>query len=79
MPWRTARRIPASLAHLLPVMPSKAHRWAGEMEEIARTFAEVGLTPRILEGAADVYRFMADTPIGHETAENPERSATRTG
>jgi hypothetical protein len=44
------------------------------MEEIATTFADVGLTPLILQGAADLYRFVADTPIGRETPENRDTS-----
>jgi 3-hydroxyisobutyrate dehydrogenase-like beta-hydroxyacid dehydrogenase len=57
-----------------PTMPPKAYRWVGEMEEIATTFADVGLTPLILQGAADLYRFVAETPIGKETPENRDRS-----
>ncbi len=57
------------MARQIPRMPTVAHRWVGEMEEIAKTFAELGLTPRILDGAADLYRFAASTPIG---AERPE-------
>ncbi len=45
----------------LPGMPPKAKRWVGEMEEISDTFAHVGLTPHILTGAADMYRFVSDT------------------
>ena len=44
----------------LPGMPPKARRWIGEMEEISATFAHVGLTPNILTGAADMYRFVGD-------------------
>jgi len=40
----------------LPRMVPKAYRWIAEMEEIAATFGAVGLTPLMLEGAADVYR-----------------------
>src|SRR5205823_8953784 len=29
----------------VPGMPPKAYRWVGEMEEIAKTFGDVGLTP----------------------------------
>ena len=47
----------------LPGMPPKARRWIGEMEEIAATFEQVGLTPNILTGAADMYRFVGDTPL----------------
>ncbi|MGH2561316.1 MAG: DUF1932 domain-containing protein [Thermomicrobiales bacterium] len=57
------------LRNSLPTMPPKAYRWVGEMEEIAQTFDDLGLTPRILLGAADIYRFVADTPIGHESPE----------
>jgi len=55
-------------------MPGKAHRWIAEMEEIARTFAEVGLTPRIFEGAADMYRLTAESEIGGERPETVDRS-----
>ena len=47
----------------LPGMPPKAKRWIGEMEEIAATFEHVGLTPNILTGAADMYRFVGDTHL----------------
>jgi 3-hydroxyisobutyrate dehydrogenase-like beta-hydroxyacid dehydrogenase len=53
----------------MPIMPPKAYRWVGEMEEIAATFAELGMTPDILNGAADIYRVVADTPIGKESPE----------
>jgi 3-hydroxyisobutyrate dehydrogenase-like beta-hydroxyacid dehydrogenase len=66
----------ATMARQIPRMPSVAHRWIGEMEEIAKTFAELGLTPRILEGAADLYRFAASTPLG---AERPETRDMRRG
>ncbi len=47
----------------LPSLPSKARRWVGEMEEIATTFADVGLTPDILLGAADIFRFIGQTEL----------------
>ena len=47
----------------LPSMPPKARRWIGEMEEISATFEHVGLTPNILTGAADMYRFVGDTHL----------------
>jgi 3-hydroxyisobutyrate dehydrogenase-like beta-hydroxyacid dehydrogenase len=62
------------LERSVPTMPPKAYRWVGEMEEIATTFADVGLTPLILQGAADLYRFVADTPIGQESPENRDQS-----
>ena len=56
----------------LPRMPSKARRWIGEMEEISKTFGHVGLTPKILAGAADLYRFVGATHLADRTPEDPE-------
>jgi 3-hydroxyisobutyrate dehydrogenase-like beta-hydroxyacid dehydrogenase len=53
----------------LPGTPPKAYRYVGEMEEIAATFEGLGLTPHILLGAADFYRFMSETPLGQESPE----------
>ncbi len=53
----------------LPMMPPKAYRWVGEMEEIGSFFGELGMTPDILNGAADIYRMVAETPIGKESPE----------
>ena len=60
----------------VPGMPPKAYRWVGEMEEIAATFGAVGLTPKILEGAADLYRFVERSPLGRETPEARTRGTT---
>jgi 3-hydroxyisobutyrate dehydrogenase-like beta-hydroxyacid dehydrogenase len=62
------------LASSTLTMPPKAHRWIGEMEEIAATFEQVGLTPQMLLGAADMYRWIATTPPGHETPENRDKN-----
>lgn len=59
-------------------MPPKAHRWVPEMLEIAKTFEGVGLTPRILQGAADMYELIAKTSLGCESPEKA-RSHGRTG
>jgi len=66
----------ASLAHSLPGMPVKARRWVGEMEEIAKTFAHLSLTPQIYQGAADMYRLVSATPLAAETPENMDRGRT---
>jgi 3-hydroxyisobutyrate dehydrogenase-like beta-hydroxyacid dehydrogenase len=74
-----ARSQPQLLAWIegsVPRMPPKAYRWVGEMEEIAATFAHVGLTPLILQGAADLYRFVGETPLGEETPEVRQRGET---
>ena len=70
----TMAAVKGFLERSVPGMPPKAYRWVGEMEEIATTFADLGLTPKILLGAADIYRFVADTPIGHETPETKDLS-----
>jgi hypothetical protein len=49
------------------------------MEEIATCFEDVGLTPKIFQGAADIYRFVETTAIGHETPENRDKSRDGTG
>jgi 3-hydroxyisobutyrate dehydrogenase-like beta-hydroxyacid dehydrogenase len=58
----------------LPMMPPKAYRWVPEMLEIAKTFEAAGMTPRIFEGAADMYTFIASTALGRETPENRDKS-----
>jgi 3-hydroxyisobutyrate dehydrogenase-like beta-hydroxyacid dehydrogenase len=60
----------------LPVMPTKASRWIGEMEEIAKTFGDQGLTPKMHQGAADVYRFVGSTSLAEETPETRDRNRT---
>jgi 3-hydroxyisobutyrate dehydrogenase-like beta-hydroxyacid dehydrogenase len=59
---------------VLPAMPPKAYRWVPEMLEIAKTLDGTGMTPKLFEGAADVYRFVAGTPLGKETPETRDRS-----
>jgi 3-hydroxyisobutyrate dehydrogenase-like beta-hydroxyacid dehydrogenase len=59
-------------------MPPKAHRWVPEMLEIAKTFEGVGFTPKILQGAADMYEYVAATPLGRESPEEA-RVRARTG
>jgi len=54
----------------LPKMPEKSGRWIGEMEEIAKTFEQVGLTPRIFSGAADLFRFVYGTDLAKRTPED---------
>ncbi len=56
--------------------PTVAGRWIGEMEEIAATFAAVGVTPDFHRGAAEVYRLAARTSFAKDTPEmkNPKRT-----
>lgn len=60
----------------LPSVPAKSRRWIGEMEEIAQTFQELGLTPLIYQGAADMYRFMGQSPLADETPETRDKNRT---
>lgn len=64
----------ASASRSVPRVPSVAHRWTGEMEEIAKTFADLGLTPRIFEGVAALYRAVASTELGRERPETRDLS-----
>ena len=60
----------------LPSMPPKAKRWIGEMEEISATFEHVGLTPNILAGAADMYRFVGETHLAELPPEARDKFPT---
>ena len=59
----------------IPSMPRRSRRWFGEMEEIAATFEGVGLTPRILLGAADMYRLVSETQLAGQTSREPDPTA----
>ena len=43
----------------IPGMVPKAHRWVGEMREIAVTFEACGLSPSMFDGAAETYAQVA--------------------
>lgn len=62
----------------IATMPPKAYRWVPEMQEIAKTFGELGMTRRIFEGATDMYELVAQTPLGKESPEQA-RKAARSG
>jgi 3-hydroxyisobutyrate dehydrogenase-like beta-hydroxyacid dehydrogenase len=60
-----------------PILPPKAYRWVPEMLEISKTLAASGITPKVFQGAADIYQFVAATALGRETPET--RDKTRGG
>jgi len=60
----------------VPGVPAKAHRWVGEMEEIAKTFAEAGLTPKTYEGAAEIFAMVAASSLGVERPETRDSGRT---
>lgn len=53
----------------VPAMVPKAHRWVGEMEEIAKTFETAGLTPKLFEGTAAIYTNVACSPVAQVSQE----------
>lgn len=72
---------PAALQRMersLPTVPPRSQRWVSEMEEIRDTFAELGLTPQLFAGVAEMYRFIAGTPLGEEFPESRNRERTFT-
>lgn len=60
----------------VPRLPADSGRWVGEMEEIARTFASVGVTTGFHRGAADMFRLLDSTPYGRETRETMDTART---
>jgi len=57
-----------------PPLPPKAYRWVPEMLEISKTLSAAGMTAKMFEGAADVYRFVAATSLGKETPESRDKA-----
>jgi 3-hydroxyisobutyrate dehydrogenase-like beta-hydroxyacid dehydrogenase len=69
-----------SMESTIPRLPPNAHRWVGEMEEIASTFAHVGVTSHFHLGAAAIYRLLEATSFANESPEtiDPDRTLART-
>ena len=57
-----------------PILPPKAYRWVPEMLEISKTLGAAGITPKVFQGAADIYHFVAGTALGKETPENRDKA-----
>jgi 3-hydroxyisobutyrate dehydrogenase-like beta-hydroxyacid dehydrogenase len=57
-------------------VPAKSRRWIGEMEEISKTFEEVGLTPHMFTGAADMFRLVGASELADETPEDRDKDRT---
>ena len=53
---------------------AKAFRWIDEMEQISATFGAAGATPYMHKGAADIFRLVNSSPIGHERPETVDTS-----
>lgn len=52
--------------------PRRSRRMIGELEEVARTFEGMGLTPRMLEGAAEMHRLISATPLADQSPREPD-------
>ena len=63
----------------IPRLPADSGRWVFEMEEIARSFAAVGLPSGFHEGAAELMRLLDASPFGTETRRTIDRSRTARG
>jgi uncharacterized protein DUF1932 len=59
----------------LQQIPPKAHRWIGEMTELAATDQAIGPTPRMLTGAADMYRDVSQAAFGRESPHDQRKVA----
>lgn len=57
-------------------LPADSGRFVPEMEEIAKTYAAVGVSPNFHLGARDIYAFMESTPLSAETRETMDTSRT---
>lgn len=55
-------------------LAADSHRWIAEMDEIAETLSDVGVTPYFHRGARDTYSLLAETPLAGETRETWDRS-----
>ncbi|NQV80965.1 MAG: NAD(P)-dependent oxidoreductase [Alphaproteobacteria bacterium] len=60
----------------VPWLAADAERWVSEMEEIAATYGAVGMPEGFHQGAADLFRHLASTPLAAETRETLDRSRT---
>ncbi len=60
----------------LPRLPAKAFRWIDEMEQIADTFQQAGVTPDMHRGAAEMFRLIQQCSLANETPENIDAKRT---
>lgn len=61
---------------MVPFLPADSERWVGEMEEIAKTFREAGVSGSFHDGAAWMFELLAETPFAAETRETLDKSRT---
>lgn len=66
----------AAMRARVPFIPADSARWVGEMEEIAQTFGDAGVTPGFHDGAAEIFRVLERTPFAAETRADMDRTRT---
>ncbi|MDF1513949.1 MAG: DUF1932 domain-containing protein [Anaerolineae bacterium] len=54
----------------IPRVTVKARRFVGEMEEMQKTYAGVGIDPNMFSGAAQIYRLMGETVLADRVPED---------
>jgi putative dehydrogenase len=61
-------------------LPSLSERYIGEMEQVAETFASIGLTPNIHQGAAELFELLSSSPLAAQRRDeiDPDRSSADT-
>ena len=67
---------PDDLAPQLARAATKAHRYVGEMREIAATQEAAGLPRALFDGLAEVYAALAETPLGGAAPESVQPEAS---
>ena len=66
----------ANMQRWVPHLPADSERWIGEMEEIAKTFREAGVSGDFHDGAAWIMTLLSETPLAAETRETADKSRT---
>ncbi len=66
----------ANMRRMVPHLPADSARWIGEMEEIAKTFREAGVSGDFHDGAAWVMTLLSESPFASETRETADKSRT---
>ncbi len=61
---------------MTPALPAVSDRFAGEMLEIAKTLAACGVTTGFHDGAADLYRLLAQSPFASERRDTVDQNRT---
>ncbi|MEM7211563.1 MAG: DUF1932 domain-containing protein [Pseudomonadota bacterium] len=65
-----------AMRNRIPFLPADSARWVPEMQEIAATFSDAGVTSGFHDGAAEVFGLLAKTPFAEETRETLDTSRT---